>query len=308
MKTGLLTTMVGILTRVFFFLFQMTASVNQNPWNIKSLNDLQFFNCPSCEFKAKFGQDLVDHALNHHFMESSYYLKNIQYGSTDDIKNLSGSTKSENIEDDPAVIVKTEVVEENISEVYRDSMLDLKNSKSNFEIDDIDIEESTVKSEIFEDLCENLSESYEVNVPPEKPRFKCQLSEKNKIILNLESHDTLKKIHEYKVHQMRKVTKAKAKTNNLEKEQKSSTSRVSIKRPRLNSNMNKLESRVKTKNNNKKKLTQLAKSQVERTQKSRKSRKETEFMVCLFRNPAQGFKCDVVQYRIDRMVSKKNNF
>ena len=33
---------------------------------------------------------------------------------------------------------KFKVVEENISEVYRDSMLDQKNSKSNFEIDDID--------------------------------------------------------------------------------------------------------------------------------------------------------------------------
>ena len=287
----------------------MTASENQNPWNIKSLNDLQFFNCPSCEFKVKLEQDLVNHAFDHHFMESSYYLRNIQYyRSTDDndIKNSSDSIEIVNTEDTPMVIVKTEVVEQ-YSEIENDNMLHhQENSNILTEFHDIDIAESTVKCENFEDSCDPLSEFHEVNFPGEKPRLNYNTN-------NIELDVSLK-IQEYIVKkeeritakpQVQSLTKSKtnlAKSNGLEKVQKSKK----CQQPKLNSNMNKLESRVKIqKNNNKsKKSLKFAKSQVERTQKSRQSRKETEFMVCLFRNPTQtSRKCDVVQYRIDRMVS-----
>ena len=286
--------------------FQMTASVNQNPWNIKSLNDLQFFNCPSCEFKVKLEQDLVNHAFDHHFMESSYYLRNIQYyRSTDDndIKNSSDSIEIVNTEDTPMVIVKTEVVEKN-SEIESDNMLHhQENPNLITEFHDIDLAESTVKCEIFEDSCDPLSEFHEVNFPDEKPRLNYNTN-------NIELDVSLK-IQEYIVKkeqklttkpQVQSLTKTKAKSNGLEKVQKSKT----CQQPKLNSNMNKLESRVKTQTNNNKskKSLKFAKSQVERTQKSRQSRKETEFMVCLFRNPTQtSRKCDVVQYRVDRMVS-----
>ena len=277
--------------------FQMTASVNQNPWNIKSLNDLQFFNCPSCEFKVKLEQDLVNHAFDHHFMESSYYLRNIQYyRSTDDndIKNSSDSIEIVNTEDTPMVIVKTEVVEEN-SEIENDNMLHhQENPNLITEFHDIDLAESTVKCEIFEDSCDPLSEFHEVNFPDEKPRLNYNTN-------NIELDVSLK-IQEYIVKkeqklttkpQVQSLTKTKAKSNGLEKVQKSKK----CQQPKLNSNMNKLESRVKIqKNNNKsKKSLKFAKSQVERTQKSRQSRKETEFMVCLFRNPTlTSRKCDVV--------------
>ena len=287
----------------------MTASENQNPWNIKSLNDLQFFNCPSCEFKVKLEQDLVNHAFDHHFMESSYYLRNIQYyRSTDDndIKNSSDSIEIVNTEDTPMVIVKTEVVEKN-SEIDSDTMLHhQENPNLITEFHDIDIADSTVKCEIFEDSCDPLSEFHEVNFPDEKPRLNYNTN-------NIELDVSLK-IQEYIVKkeeritakpQVQSLTKSKtnlAKSNGLEKVQKSKK----CQQPKLNSNMNKLESRVKTQTNNKKskKSQKPAKSQVERTQKSRQSRKETEFMVCLFRNPTQtSRKCDVVQYRVDRMVS-----
>ena len=284
----------------------MTASENQNPWNIKSLNDLQFFNCPSCEFKVKLEQDLVNHAFDHHFMESSYYLRNIQYyRSTDDndIKNSSDSIEIVNTEDTPMVIVKTEVVEKN-SEIDSDTMLHhQENPNLITEFHDIDIADSTVKCEIFEDSCDPLSEFHEVNFPDEKPRLNYNTN-------NIELDVSLK-IQEYIVKkeerlttkpQVQSLTKTKAKSNGLEKVQKSKK----CQQPKLNSNMNKLESRVKTQTNNKKskKSQKPAKSQVERTQKSRQSRKETEFMVCLFRNPTQtSRKCDVVQYRVDRMVS-----
>ena len=284
----------------------MTASVNQNPWNIKSLNDLQFFNCPSCEFKVKLEQDLVNHAFDHHFMESSYYLKNIQchrFMDDNDIRNSSDSIEIVNTEDTPMVIVKTEVVEEN-SEIENDNMLHhQENPNLITEFHDIDIADSTVKCEIFEDSCDPLSEFHEVNFPDEKPRLNYNTN-------NIELDVSLK-IQEYIVKkeerlttkpQVQSLTKTKAKSNGLEKVQKTKK----CQQPKLNLNMNKLESRVKIqKNNNKsKKSLKFAKSQVERTQKSRQSRKETEFMVCLFRNPTQtSRKCDVVQYRVDRMVS-----
>ena len=220
-----------------------------------------------------------------------------------DIKNSSDSIETVNTEDTPMVIVKTEVVEKN-SEIESDNMLHhQKNPNLITEFHDIDIADSTVKCEIFEDSCDPLSEFHEVNFPGEKPRLNYNTN-------NIELDVSLK-IQEYIVKkeqklttkpQVQSLTKTKAKSNGLEKVQKSKK----CQQPKLNSNMNKLESRVKTQTNNKKskKSQKPAKSQVERTQKSRQSRKETEFMVCLFRNPTQtSRKCDVVQYRVDRMVS-----
>ena len=54
----------------------------ENPWNIQSLYDLQFFNCPSCEFKIHSGQDFIDHAYNSH-EECIEFLANIKDDSLD---------------------------------------------------------------------------------------------------------------------------------------------------------------------------------------------------------------------------------
>ena len=52
----------------------------ENPWNINSLYELQYFNCPSCEFKHVGKQDFVYHAYESH-PESIDYLTNISDGS-----------------------------------------------------------------------------------------------------------------------------------------------------------------------------------------------------------------------------------
>ena len=54
----------------------------EDPWNIQSLYDLQFFNCPSCEFKIHSGQDFIDHAYNSH-KECMEFLRNIEDDSLD---------------------------------------------------------------------------------------------------------------------------------------------------------------------------------------------------------------------------------
>ena len=144
----------------------------------------------------------------------------------------------------PMVIVKTEVVEKN-SEIESDNMLHhQENPNLITEFHDIDLAESTVKCEIFEDSCDPLSEFHEVNFPGEKPRLNYNTN-------NIELDVSLK-IQEYIVKneqkltakpQVQSLTKTKAKSNGLEKVQKSKK----CQQPKLNSNMNKLESHVKTK-------------------------------------------------------------
>ena len=62
----------------------MWSITEENPWNIQSLYDLQFFNCPSCDFKDYSKQEFVNHAYNFH-PEACPYLNNIKDGSFDDV-------------------------------------------------------------------------------------------------------------------------------------------------------------------------------------------------------------------------------
>ena len=55
-----------------------------NPWNIQSIYELQYFNCPECEFKDQFKQEFVNHAYELH-PESLDFLINISDNSFDDI-------------------------------------------------------------------------------------------------------------------------------------------------------------------------------------------------------------------------------
>ena len=38
----------------------------ENPWNIDSIYDLQYFNCPSCIFKDHSKQEMVNHVFEFH--------------------------------------------------------------------------------------------------------------------------------------------------------------------------------------------------------------------------------------------------
>ena len=46
----------------------------ENPWDIKSIYDLQYFNCPSCCYKFESKQVFVCHAYDTH-PDSVYYLR-----------------------------------------------------------------------------------------------------------------------------------------------------------------------------------------------------------------------------------------
>ena len=55
-----------------------------NPWNIKSIYDLQCFSCPSCDFKNDSKQEIITHAYQKH-PESIKFLSNIRDNSLSDV-------------------------------------------------------------------------------------------------------------------------------------------------------------------------------------------------------------------------------
>ena len=56
-----------------------------NPWNIQSIYELQYFKCPSCEFIKHYSkQELINHASESH-PESIEYLRKINDNSLYDV-------------------------------------------------------------------------------------------------------------------------------------------------------------------------------------------------------------------------------
>ena len=60
------------------------ASKIESPWDVSSLYQYQYFNCPSCPFKHYSKQDFINHTFNTH-PESVDYFQKISDGSLSDI-------------------------------------------------------------------------------------------------------------------------------------------------------------------------------------------------------------------------------
>ena len=99
----------------------------ENPWQIRSIYDLQYFNCPSCIFKNYSKQEIVNHAYHFH-PESIENLMNISDNSLMDI-SLPWD-----------MIVKKEI--ENEVEQNKKYALNIENLPG-------------IKSEPFDDITEN---------------------------------------------------------------------------------------------------------------------------------------------------------
>ena len=56
----------------------------ESPWDVKSILEFQYFNCPTCSDKYGLKQDFINHASKLH-PESIDYLKKISDGSLSDI-------------------------------------------------------------------------------------------------------------------------------------------------------------------------------------------------------------------------------
>ena len=83
----------------------MVVTENENHWNVKSLYEFQFFNCPTCPFKNYSKQDFVNHAFDAH-PKSKYYLMKISNdNSFDDIQipppdnNIAEKLRIENFQE-----------------------------------------------------------------------------------------------------------------------------------------------------------------------------------------------------------------
>ena len=61
-----------------------TATKLKNPWSIQSIYQLQYFNCPTCDFKIHSKQKFIHHVHEKH-PESIEHLEKIQDGSLDDV-------------------------------------------------------------------------------------------------------------------------------------------------------------------------------------------------------------------------------
>ena len=67
------------------FLTTTTSRKTENPWTIYSIYDLQYFNCPTCEFKNQSKQEFIDHVYEIH-PEAVEDLTNVGDDSLEDIK------------------------------------------------------------------------------------------------------------------------------------------------------------------------------------------------------------------------------
>ena len=80
-----------------------------NPWNITSIYELQYYNCPSCVYKHILKQEFVNHAYEFH-PESIDYLNEIIDESLSDVTcpwNSNNKIVTEPILQ-PLVEIKTE--------------------------------------------------------------------------------------------------------------------------------------------------------------------------------------------------------
>ena len=55
-----------------------------NPWHVQSIYELQYFNCPTCDFKNQYKQAFIHHAYEFH-PEAVELLTLIEDGSLDDV-------------------------------------------------------------------------------------------------------------------------------------------------------------------------------------------------------------------------------
>ena len=87
-----------------------------NPWDVSSIYEFNFFCCPECDCKVNTKQSFVSHALECH-PRAAEGLKSVSDGSLNDI-NLPGHVvgiKKEHIIQQPIIqqpIIKQEIVED----------------------------------------------------------------------------------------------------------------------------------------------------------------------------------------------------
>ena len=133
----------------------------EHPWNIHSIYDLQYFNCPSCPYKNNIKQEFVNHALDFH-PEAEEYLRNINDGSLHDVEIPFGikydvKPEPENVCTLPLYELEIKLEEGNEDEEeYQNSLQDNK-----YWVDDIKDATKDTSSQLHKDhKCESCGKSF----------------------------------------------------------------------------------------------------------------------------------------------------
>jgi hypothetical protein len=109
----------------------------ENPWDVESVYDYLFFNCPTCCYKSSLKQNFVDHAFHTH-PESIDYFRKISDDSLNDIvpswSYESGDYKEENFDLKNETHDEIEIKEDISSELCEKSNLNIDNKHESINI------------------------------------------------------------------------------------------------------------------------------------------------------------------------------
>ena len=94
----------------------MVTTKVENPWTIRSIYELQYFNCPTCLFKNPSKQEFVNHAYACH-PEAIENLTSIEDGSLSDISCPWDSVQIK-IESEPVQVESLEIDYKNEDQDY----------------------------------------------------------------------------------------------------------------------------------------------------------------------------------------------
>ena len=137
-----------------------------NPWDVRSLYELQVYDCPECVFQDWSKQIFINHAVDNH-PDSIQYLNNIQDGSLDDVE-ISCSNKSyfknEDKENQVEEDIETNVVPENNSSITIKVKVDDLNRESDKDDDEQNQHQDETITEVakIQDFDDNYDSNQEV--------------------------------------------------------------------------------------------------------------------------------------------------
>ena len=126
-----------------------------NPWDVKTVYQFQFFNCPECLFKVQEKQEFINHAFESH-PDSLEYLNSIKDGSLADIA---------------VPWTNCQVLVEPITDILEDVKLKIENGDDEHEFDD---DENYEPNEVidFDDDDEDFEEESDEDIPlAKKPKL-----------------------------------------------------------------------------------------------------------------------------------------
>ena len=180
----------------------------ENPWNVQSIYELQYFNCPSCTFKDNSKQEFINHACETH-PESIEHLKNIQGKSLADIVLPWGEIAVQIIKNEP--ISESESFQDNIKESITDPLsMPHHESENNLGSINTNISEKIGDTEMETKHKPNRNyKSEELLNETFDKRYICQICKKT--VKDLTLH--IKNVHEG-INDQISVSKANIKVNN----------------------------------------------------------------------------------------------